>query len=321
MALAGRGLLTVVVACLALAPVRSQAASGYPDRPITIIVPAPVGGASDLLARVIGGTLRRILGQPLVVDNRPGAIGSIGAAAVAHAEPNGYTVLCTPSAPIVLSPLVNKNLPYDAAALEPIIGLAQSFFVVAVRKDFPAESIAELITHAKANPNKINYASGGTGSGSYFATLLFARSAGIEMVNIPYLGSAPAQQALVAGQVDLLIDGIGTLFSIYKAGLVKVLAISATKRIAELPGVPSLAESGLGDTDLSGWYGVFGPPKTPAPIVAKLNQAINDILSDPEIRAGIAALMLRPTGGPQQAFVDFVVRDRQRWKTIVQRIR
>jgi hypothetical protein len=115
---------------------------------------------------------------------------------VAHGH--SKLVLCTPNAPIVLSPLVNRNLPYDAAALEPIIGLAQSFFVVAVRKDFPAESIAELITHAKANPNKINYASGGTGSGSYFATLLFARSAGIEMVNIPYLGSAPAQQALVA---------------------------------------------------------------------------------------------------------------------------
>ena len=121
---------------------RPQAARGYPDRAITIIVPAPVGGATDLLARIIGGSLRRILGQPSVVDNRPGAIGSIGAAAVARAEPNGYTVLCTPNAPVVLSPLVNRNLPYDAAALEPIISLAQSFFVVAVRKDFPANSIS-----------------------------------------------------------------------------------------------------------------------------------------------------------------------------------
>jgi tripartite-type tricarboxylate transporter receptor subunit TctC len=255
------------------------------------------------------------------VDNRPGAIGSIGAAAVARAEPNGYTVLCTPNAPIVLSPLVNKNLPYDAAALEPIIGLAQSFFVVAVRKDFPADSIAELVAHARANPNKINYASGGTGSGSHFATLLFARSAGIEMVNIPYLGSAPAQQALLAGQVDLLIDGIGILFPLYKAGLVKVLAISRTERIADMPGIPSLAEAGLRDLDISSWYGVFAPPKTPPPIVAKLNQAINDSLALAEVRNGIAALMLQPTGGSQRKFVDFLASDRRRWDKIVQRIR
>jgi tripartite-type tricarboxylate transporter receptor subunit TctC len=321
---AAKGLLVALAFwTFELGPAQSQTASvdDYPNRSITIVVPAPVGGTTDLLARIIGGGLRNILGHPLVVDNRPGAIGSIGAGAVARAEPNGYTLLCTPSAPIVLSPLVNKSLPYDAAAFEPIISLARSFFVVAVRKNFPARSIAELIAHAKANPNKINYASGGTGSGSYLATLVFARSAGVEMVNIPYLGSAPAQQALVAGQVDLLIDGAGLLFPIYKAGLVEVLAISAAKRSPEMPDIPTFAEAGLGDDDLSSWYGAFAPPKTPAPIVAKLNHAINDSLALPEVGAGIAALVLQLTGGSQQAFVDFLARDRQRWEKIILKVR
>ena len=300
-------------------PAQSQTSSvdDYPNRSITIIVPAPVGGPTDLLARIIGDKLRGAFGYPSVVDNRPGAIGSIGAAAVARAEPNGYTLLCTPSAPIVLSPLINKNLPYDALSFEPIISLAQSFFVVAVRKEFPANSVAEFIAYAKANPKKVNYASGGSGSGSYLITLLLARSAALEMVNIPYLGSAPSLQALVAGQVDLLIDSVGVLFPVYKAGLIKVLAITAAKHISELPGIPTLAEFGLGKDDLWSWYGVFAPPRTPASIVAQLNRAIDKSLALSEVRAGIEAMVLQPTGGSQPAFVDFLARDRQRWEKII----
>ena len=175
------------------------------------------------------------------------------------------------------------------------------------------------IAYAKANPKKVNYASGGSGSGSYLITLLLVRSAAIEMVNIPYLGSAPSLQALVAGQVDLLIDSVGVLFPVYKAGLVKVLAITAAKRISELPGIPTLAEFGWGNDDLSSWYGVFAPPRTPASIVAQLNRAIDKSLALPEMRAGIEAMVLQPTGGSQSAFVDFLARDRQRWEKIIKR--
>jgi tripartite-type tricarboxylate transporter receptor subunit TctC len=322
MNLAARILLAAVFAVCASATkvTHSQAASEYPSRPITIIVPAPVGGTTDLLARLVGAQLRGAPGGSFAVDNRPGAIGGIGAAAVARAQPDGYTLLCTPSAPIVLSPLFNKALPYDPSAFEPIISLARSFFVVAVRKDFPAGSIAELIAYAKANPKKINYASGGTGSGSYLATALIARSAGVEMINIPYLGSAPAQQALVAGQVDLLIDSVGVLFSVYKAGLVKVLAIGAAERVPELAGIPTLAEAGLRVEDLSSWYGMFAPPRTPASIVAKLNRRIDDSLALPEVRAAVAALILQPTGGTQQSFADFLARDRGRWDKLAKSI-
>ena len=319
--LAARSLAAIAIVFSALGPECAQSqisrVDDYPNRSITIIVPAPVGGPTDLLARIIGDKLRAAFGYPSIVDNRPGAIGSIGAAAVARAEPNGYTLLCTPSAPIILSPLINKNLPYDALSFEPIIALAQSFFVVAVRKEFPANSIPEFIAYAKANPKKINYASGGTGSGSYLITLLLARSAAIEMVNIPYLGSAPSQQALVAGQVDLLIDSVGVLFPVYKAGLVKVLAITAAKRISELPDIPTLAEFGLGNDDLLSWYGVFAPPRTPALIVAQLNRAIDESLALLEVRAGIEAMVLQPTGGSQRAFVDFLAGDRQRWEKII----
>ena len=319
--LAARSLAAIAIVFSALGPEFAQSqisrVDDYPNRSITIIVPAPVGGPTDLLARIIGDKLRAAFRYPSIVDNRPGAIGSIGAAAVARAEPNGYTLLCTPSAPIVLSPLINKNLPYDALSFEPIIALAQSFFVVAVRKEFPANSIPEFIAYAKANPKKINYASGGTGSGSYLITLLLARSAAIEMVNIPYSGSAPSQQALVAGQVDLLVDSVGVVFPVYKAGLVKVLAITAAKRISELPDIPTLGEFGLGNDDLLSWYGVFAPPRTPALIVAQLNRAIDESLALLEVRAGIEAMLLQPTGGSQRAFVDFLVRDRQRWEEII----
>ena len=174
------------------------------------------------------------------------------------------------------------------------------------------------IAYAKANPKKVNYASGGGGNGSYLITLLLARSAAIEMVNIPY-GSAPSLQALVAGQVDLLIDSVGVLFPVYKAGLVKVLAITAAKRVSELPGIPTLAEFGLGERRSLELVRRICTPRIPASIVAQLNRAIDESLALSEVRAGIEAMVLQPTGGSQRAFVDFLARDRQRWEKIIKR--
>jgi tripartite-type tricarboxylate transporter receptor subunit TctC len=189
--------LAIVGAAAFAQPAGAQTptAADFPGRAVTFVVPGPVGGVTDTLCRIVADRLRRSFGHPVVVDNRPGAVGSIGASVVALAQPTGHTLLCTPDAPIVLSPLINKGLPYDPEAFEPVVSLAITYSIVAVRRDFPAVSIAELIDYAKANPKKLNCATGGNGSNSHIATEWFARAA-VEMVNIPYQGSAPSLRAL-----------------------------------------------------------------------------------------------------------------------------
>ena len=190
--------LAIVGAAALAQPAGAQTplAADFPGRAVTFVVPGPVGGVTDTLCRIVADRLRRPFGHPVVVDNRPGAVGSIGASVVAVAQPTGHILLCTPDAPIVLSPLINKGLPYDPEGFEPVVSLAITYSIVAVRRDLPAVSIAELIDYAKANPKKLNYATGGNGSNSHIATAWFARAAAVEMVNIPYQGSAPSLRAL-----------------------------------------------------------------------------------------------------------------------------
>ena len=287
-------------------------AADFPDRAVTFVVPGPVGGITDALCRIVADKLRQSFGHPVVVDNRPGAVGSIGASVVAAAQPTGHTLLCTPDAPIVLSPLVNQRLPYDPDGFEPVISLAITYSILAIRRDFPADSIAELIAYAKANPNRLNYGSGGNGSGSHVATLRFARAAGIEMVNIPYAGSAPSLRALLAGEVDLLIDSLSVLLPAYRGGLARILAVGAPARLAEMPEVPTLVEAGLADMEFVNWYGIFAPKRTPTAVVVRLNRAVNDTLVLPEVRAAIGAMALRSVGGTPQDFRQSIAQDRRR---------
>ena len=287
-------------------------AADFPGRPVTFVVPGPVGGITDALCRLVADRLRQSLGHPVVVDNRPGAVGSIGAAVVAAAQPTGHTLLCTPDAPIVLSPLINIRLPYDPDAFEPVISLAVTYSIIAVRRDFPADSIAELIAYAKANPKRLNYASGGNGSGAHIATLRFARAADIEMVNIPYAGSAPSLRALLGGEVDLLIDSLSVLLPAHRGGLAKILAVGAPARLTEMPDVPTLEEAGLADLEFVNWYGIFAPKRTPMAVVARLNRAVDATLALPEVRAAIGAMALRSVGGMPQDFRESIAQDRRR---------
>jgi tripartite-type tricarboxylate transporter receptor subunit TctC len=221
-------------------------------------------------------------------------------------------LLCTPDAPITLSPLINKGLSYDPASFEPVISLAITYSAVAVRRDLPANSIAELIAYAEANPKRLNYATGGSGSSSHIAMLWFTHAVGIEMVSIPYPGSAPSVRALLAGEVDVLIDSVSVLLTSYRGGLVRVLAVGAPVRLAEMPEVPTLAEAGLGHAEFVNWYGIFAPKRTPMTVVARLNRAINDALALPDVRAAVDAMALRPVGGTPQDFREFIDRDRGR---------
>jgi tripartite-type tricarboxylate transporter receptor subunit TctC len=311
-----RASIAVAIAGAAMLAERAGAetspAADFPGRSVTFVVPAPVGGPTDTLCRVVADKLRQSFGHPVVVENRPGAVGSIGASAVALAQPTGHTLLCTPDAPIVLSPLVNKGLPYDPDAFEPVISLAITYSVVAVRRDLPAGSIAALIAYAKANPKKLNYATGGSGSGSQIAMLWFVRSAGVEMVNIPYPGSAPSLRALVSGEVDLLIDSLSVVLPAYRGGLARILAVGAAARLSEMPEVPTLAQAGLGDMEFVNWYGIFAPKQTPTAVVVKLNRAVNDTLALPEVRAAIDAMALRSVGGTPQDFRESISLDRKR---------
>ena len=305
-ALAFAGTATLIEpACVGLA-------AEFPGRSMTFVVPGPVGGVTDTLCRMVADRLRQSFGHAVVVENRPGAVGSIGAAAVASAQPTGHTLLCTPDAPIVLSPLVNRGLPYDPDAFEPVISLAVTYSIVAVRRDLPVASIAELIAYAKANPNKLNYATGGNGSNSHIATAWFARTATIEMVNIPYAGSAPSLRALLSGEVDVLIDSLSVLLPAYRGGLARVLAVGAPARFAEMPEVPTLEEVGLGNMQLVNWFGIFAPKQTPMAVVATLNRAVNDTLALPELRAAIDAMALRAMGGTPQDFRESIAQDRGR---------
>lgn len=298
-------------AAVLVAPAAAGGMVDYPQRSITLVVPGPVGGTTDTLCRFVADGLRIAFGKPAVVENRPGAVGSIGASAVAVAQPDGHALLCTPDAPIVLSPLVNRSLAYDARAFVPVVPLAVAYSVIAVRRNFLVNTVGELIGYAKANPGKINYASGGNGSGSQLATSQFVCATGIEMVNIPYQGSGPSQRALVGGEVDILIDGLPVLLPAFRAGLVKIIAAAAPARLAELPDTQTLAEVGLGNIELLNWFGIFAPRGSPAPIVAKLNSAVNGLLVLPAVRARFDAWAVRPLGGTPQDFAELVKRDRQ----------
>ena len=295
-------------------PVGAQTplAQDFPGRLVTFVVPGPVGGITDTLCRMVADKLRQSFGHPVVVENRPGAVGSIGASVVASAQPTGHTLLCTPDAPIVLSPLINRGLPYGPEAFEPVVSLAVTYSIVAARRDFPAVSVAELIAYAKANPKKLNYATGGNGSNSHIAANWFARAAAIEMVNIPYQGSAPALRALLSGEVDLLIDSLSVLLPSYRGGLARILAAGAPTRLAEMPEVPTLAEAGFADMEFVNWYGIFAPKRTPMTVVARLNRAVNDTLALPEVRAAVDAMALRSVGGTPQEFREAIAQDRSR---------
>jgi tripartite-type tricarboxylate transporter receptor subunit TctC len=295
----------------------AQPASDYPSRPITVVVPYPAGGGVDVVTRVVADKLRTQLGQPVVVENRPGATGGIGATAVFRAEPNGYTLLSVPNAPIVLNPFIQKGLSYDAAALVPVVHLVSAPLVIAVRRDFPADTIQQFIAHARANPGKLNYASQGIGGGAHLATLVLQNATGIDMMHIPFPGAAPALNAIASGQVDLFVDNIGTALPLHRSGHLKILALGSSRRAPELPDIPTLAEAGLGDLDLTTWFGMFAPPHTPPAVVEKINKAIDEILAIPEVRARVDALTLQPVGGSAKAFGDFVAADRARWEKII----
>ena len=249
-------------------------ASQYPQRAVKIVVPFPAGGTADVLPRIIAEKLRERFGQPFIVENRSGAGGNIGAEAVSRSDADGYTLLASPPGPIVINESLYGNLNYRPSDFEPIIVLGVVPNVLAVKSAFPAKTVDELIVFAKANPEKITYASQGNGSTSHLTAVMFQSMTGLRMVHVPYRGTAPALQDLIGGNVDLFFDNLGSSLNLHQSERIRILAVGSSDRVKALPGIPSIQEAGVAGFQSITWFALMAPARTPGFVIGRLNSAI-----------------------------------------------
>ena len=295
----------------------SAHAQSYPTKPITLIVPFPPGGPTDLVARVLAQTMSGQMGQQIIVDNRGGANGNIGSAAVAKAAPDGYTVLYNTSS-ITLSPALYKSLPYDVQRDLAPVGLTATVPLgLVVNPAIPANNVKEFIAYAKANPGKLSYGSAGNGNITHLGAFQFLQANGIQAVHIPYKGSAPADADLVGGQIQFMTDTINSVAGFVREKRLRLLAVTTTKRTSLFPDTPTMAESGLPGFDVSAWQGLMVPANTPEPIIKRLNAEMGKALQNPEVLKKLAAQGAIPLGSTPQEYGDYIKAELTRWSTIV----
>ena len=306
------------LAMVAVLMCSTATAEDYPNKPIRFVVPFPPGGSADILARTVGDKLAAALRQPVVVENKPGAGGIVGAETVAKSVPDGYTLLFA-NTNIAINPSLYRSLPYDTEkAFLPVVQLVSVPNLLLVAEDFPVNSLADLIALAKAKPGTLNYASAGNGTFPHLAIELFKLQAGVSLVHVPYRGAAPALNALLAKEVQVLSNDLLNALPLVKAGKIKALAITGNVRSATIPEIPTMAEAGLKNYAAVGWQGVMVPAGTPAAIVARLNSEINKALKDVGLRDRLSAQGLEVVGGTAQQFAEFVRRDTERWRSAVE---
>jgi tripartite-type tricarboxylate transporter receptor subunit TctC len=313
-----RPCLALIAASLFFAPgAQAQDAAGFPSRPIRIIVCVPAGGGVDTVTRIVADGMQKRLGQPVIVENRAGAAGNIGAEAVFTATPDGYTLLGAQPAPLTVNPLLYKQLNFDPAKFEPVAIMTSIANVLLVRPDFPAKTAQEFIAYAKANPGKINYASQGIGTTSHLTAALFETVTGAKLVHVPYKGTAPALNDIIAGHVDMIFMELASAIKLHEAGRARILAVATNKRIDTLPDIPTFAEAGVKDFESGTWNAIAAPPKTPPGIVAKLNAAINDVLKSPEAQAHFTAINLHAAGGSAAEAKAFIQKETKVWGEVI----
>jgi tripartite-type tricarboxylate transporter receptor subunit TctC len=310
----------VVAAGLALvamlAAVPSARAQDYPSRPVKIIVPFPAGGTADVMPRVIGEWLSRKWGQPVVVENRTGAAGNIGAEAVAKAEPDGYTLLSAPPPPLVINQNLYPKLGFDPTEFVPIVIMGRVPNALVVNPKLPFNSVADVIAYAKANPGKLTSATQGNGTTSHLTSEMFQMMADVKFQHVPYRGSAPALTDLVAGSVDLMFDNLGVSLPLVKGAQLKLLGVATPKRMASLPDVPTIAET-LPGFESAAWFAIVAPPKTPQAVVDKINADVNEALRQGDIVARLAQLSAEPIGGTPQATAAYMREEIERWHKVI----
>ena len=292
------------------------AAQSYPDRPVKVLIGFPPGGVTDTLLRRIATRLEVQLGTAVVVENRPGASGTIAAAAVARAKPDGYTLLFGVAANLVIAPATMKHAPYDpATAFTPVVEVARGPYVFLVRSDAPARNMPEFIAWAKANPGKLNYASPGTGSAHHLATELIKRTTAIDLVHVPYTGGMYV--ALLSKQVDAMLESMPGPLPHLATGKLRALAVTGARRLTALPDVPTLSEQGLPNVDVNSWWGFVGPAGMPTAVVARLNSEVALALADSETKAALAAMSIEAAPGTPEAFGAYIRQENTRWKEFV----
>jgi tripartite-type tricarboxylate transporter receptor subunit TctC len=309
-------LKAITAAGLVLCAINASA-SDYPSKPITWVVPFPPGGAMDVMARTLGEKLSQSMKQPVVIENRPGAGGSIGSGVVARSAPDGHTLMIV-SIGHAVNPSLYPKLSYDATKdFEPVslVGIVPNILVA--HPSLKANNVKELIAQAKAAPGKLTYASAGNGTTVHLAAELFNSMAGVDVMHVPYKGSAPAVTDLMGGQVNLMFDSVSSAKPYIQSGKLKALAVTTSKRSSIFPNVPTMAESGIPGYELSGWYAVFVPAKTPKPIVDRLNAELVKALKQADVRARFTQIGAEPVGSSPQQLANTLKTETVRWSKIV----
>jgi tripartite-type tricarboxylate transporter receptor subunit TctC len=285
----------------------------YPSKPIRLIVPFAAGGGNDNVARLVGKRLSDSLGQQLVIDNRPGAGGVLGAELAAKAAPDGYTLFLGGVASHAVNPNLNDRLPYDPIRdFAPVVLLASAPLVLVVHPSVPADSVKAFVALARSKPGQLNYASNGNGSSSHLAAVMFDSMTGVDMVHVPYKGLSPALADLLSGRVQVMFSSVVAILPHIKAEKLRGLAVTGSRRLPSMPNLPTIAESGLPGYEASSWYGVLAPAGTPREIVARLNSELVKVLDQPEVRGSLLAEGAEPIGGTPEQFAAHIRSEKER---------
>jgi tripartite-type tricarboxylate transporter receptor subunit TctC len=309
--------LFVSLAFTGQALAQGDPAANYPDRPIKIVVTVPAGGGVDTVTRIFADKLRQRWGQTVVVENRGGAAGNLGAEAVSGAPPDGYTLMASQPSPITTNKFLYKKLSFDPDAFIPVAIMSEIPNVLLVRPDFPAKTAQEFVAYAKANPGKLNYASQGTGTTSHLTAALFETRAGVKSTHVPYKGTAPALNDLIGSQVDFIFMELASAHELHVGKKARILAVATKKRIAELPDIPTMEEAGVMDFVSGTWNAISAPPKTPEAIVKKINAAINEIAQSPEVKAHFARVHLAAVPADPAQAAAFIRGETKLWGEVI----
>ena len=292
-------------------------AQDYPSRPIRIIVPTPAGGPVDVMARVLANALPAVLGQTVFIENKPGAGNTIGSRQAAAADPDGYTLMVSAASGLIMSPMIIRNAGYDASSFAPVALIAETPQVLVINPQLPFNSVADVVTYARANPGKLNYSTGGIGTLPHLNAELFNSVSGTNILHVPYKSGGPSLTAVVAGDVQMTFDTVSTSLQLIQDGKLRALAIVGPKRAPQLPDVPAMPEIGFPAVTSGAWTALVAPHDTPPAVIAKLNAATNVALSREPMRTALAKLGAEPRGGSPHDLSDHIEREIAKWKPIV----
>ena len=311
----GTWLIALCAVLLAAAP--SHAEDSYPTHVVKVVVPSLPGSTTDIVARLVSEQLSQTWGKPVIVENMPGAATNIGSEYVASAVPDGYTLMICPPSPVSIQQLLYHNLKYDPTKFTPIAMLAKIANVLAVRPDFPAKTVADLIAYGKTNPGKLTFASQGAGTTAHLSGSELEVLGGIKMVHVPYHGAQPALTDLMSGNVDMFFDTLTTSVPLYRAGKLNLLGVASAERSSDVPELPTIAESGLPGFRSITWFPIVGPPGLPAALADKINADVVAILKKPEIDQKLKTLRLDPMGGSPADAAKFFADETALWGRVI----